>query len=49
MTHEIVPPEPHSAGLGNGWAFLPRWLRVALCLIAVAVLVLILTVLAAGV
>ena len=41
-THEIVPPEPHSTGnLGNGWAYLPRWLRVLLCVIAIAVLVLI--------
>jgi hypothetical protein len=32
-THEIVPPEPYSAGLGVGWEIL--------CLIVVAVLALI--------
>ena len=37
MTPEIVAPEPHSRGnRGNGWEYIPRWLRVVLTIIAIA-------------
>jgi Ni/Fe-hydrogenase subunit HybB-like protein len=43
MTHEIVDPEPHSKPkFGAGWEYIPRWLRIVLCVIVVAVMVLIL-------
>jgi hypothetical protein len=37
--HEIVPPEPHSAGINfrEAWRFVPRWLRVVLLLAFVVV------------
>jgi hypothetical protein len=42
MTHEIVDPEPHSRPkFGDGWEYIPRWLRVVLCVIAVATMILI--------
>ena len=42
MTHEIVDPEPHSRlKFGEGWEYIPRWLRVVLCVIAIAVMILI--------
>ncbi len=42
MTHEIVAPEPHSKGnWGNGWEYIPRWLRIVLCVIAIAVMILV--------
>jgi hypothetical protein len=41
MTHEIVDPEPHSRRkFGAGWEYIPRWLRVVLCVIAVAAVIL---------
>jgi hypothetical protein len=43
MTHEIVDPEPHSKPkLGDGWEYIPRWLRIGLFVIAVSVMILIL-------
>jgi hypothetical protein len=43
MTHEIIDPEPHSKPkFGDGWEYIPRWLRVALFVIVVTVMVLIL-------
>jgi hypothetical protein len=43
MIHEIVDPEPHSKPkFGDGWEFIPRWLRVVLCAIAIAVMGLVL-------
>jgi hypothetical protein len=42
MTHEIVEPEPHSRPkFGDGWEHIPRWLRVVLCVIAVAAMTLV--------
>jgi hypothetical protein len=42
MTHEIVHPEPHSKGKpGDGWKYVPRWLQIVLCLIALATMILI--------
>jgi hypothetical protein len=41
MTHEIVHPEPHSTGNPrDGWKYLPRWLQIVLCLIALAAIIL---------
>jgi hypothetical protein len=40
MTHEIVHPEPHSTGNpGGGWKYLPRWLQILLCIIALAAMI----------
>jgi hypothetical protein len=41
MIHEIVDPEPHSKPkFGDGWEYIPRWLRVVLYAIAIAAMVL---------
>jgi hypothetical protein len=40
LTQEIVHPEPHSKGNpGDGWKYVPRWLRIALFLIALAAII----------
>jgi hypothetical protein len=42
MTHEIVAPEPHSTGNSDhGWEHIPRWLRIVLCVVAIAAMVLV--------
>jgi hypothetical protein len=42
---EIVPPEPHSMGgyPHAAWNYLPRWLRVVLFLVLVAVAIFVVT------
>jgi hypothetical protein len=42
MIHEIVDPEPHSKPkFGHGWEYVPRWLRVALYIVAATAMALI--------
>ena len=42
MALDIVPPEPYKRpNIEGAWAHIPRWARVALFLIALAVLILI--------
>jgi hypothetical protein len=42
MTHDIVDPEPHARPkFGDGWEYIPRWLRVVLFAIAVAAMILV--------
>ncbi len=42
MSHEIVPPEPHSTlDVRKAWQYVPRRLRVVLFVIFVAALILI--------
>ena len=38
MTHEFVPPEPLTPGSPQkGWEHVPRWLRIALVIVVIAV------------
>ena len=40
MPHGIVHPELHSTGNpGDGWKYVPRWLQIILCIIALAAMI----------